>query len=160
MLLPCLPSPCFSLRAALFADDANSTNDKPAAKSGGSAKNSDAKSGDAKAASNKSGETKDETSATTGESSSSSGGGAGGEAKSKYAPFTTVTKEHKQVSGLVTLWHKEGSVLAEFSPHTLNRDFIVVISIARGISYGLAKSLNGNHRSRLAQLGRSPSTCC
>ena len=49
---------------------------------------------------------------------------------------TTVTKEHKQVSGLVTLWHKEGSVLAEFSPHTLNRDFIVVISIARGIGHG------------------------
>lgn len=118
-----------------FADDEKLAVEKPAAKSGGSAKNGDAKSGDAKAGS-KSGETKDEISATTGESSSSSGGGSGGEAKSKYAPFPTVTKDYKQVSGLVTLWHKEGSVLAEFSPHTLNRDFIVVISIARGIGHG------------------------
>ena len=77
-----------------------------------------------------------EARAESGDSGESGKGSDGGETKSKYAPFAATTKEYKSVPGLVPLFHKEGSVLAEFTPATLNRDFIVVISIARGIGQG------------------------
>jgi hypothetical protein len=109
----------------LFAEDAKPAGDK--APADGAA---------AKSAAAKGSETKAEAGAAAAEAGG--GGAATGESKPKYAPFATVTKEYKPVQGpsLIPLYQKEGSVLAEFSQHTLNRDFIVVISIARGIGHG------------------------
>ncbi|HEV2968405.1 MAG TPA: zinc-dependent metalloprotease [Pirellulales bacterium] len=113
--------------AVVIAEETKPTGDKsPAAKS-------DAANSASGSTTAKSTEAKADNSASSDESSS---GGSGREGKSKYAPFATVTKDYKSVSGLVPLFHKEGSVLAEFSNSTLNRDFIVVISIARGIGHG------------------------
>ncbi len=121
-LIPC--ALLLSTAARLSADDAKPAGDKAPAE-GSSAKSSPAKAG----------ETKAETSAAAAETG---GGAATGESKPKYAPFATVAKDYKPVQGpsLIPLYQKEGSVLAEFSQHTLNRDFIVVISIARGIGHG------------------------
>ncbi len=79
---------------------------------------------------------KAETSATVGEAAATGSGGSSGENKPKFPPFPTVTKDYKPIPGLLPLYRKEGSVLAEFTPQTLNRDFIVIISIARGIGHG------------------------
>ena len=117
----------FLATGAVIADETKPAGDKPADSSSG--KSTAAKSANGKTA------VKDETSATISEAAATGGGGSGGESKSKYAPFPTVTKDYKEISGLVPLYHKEGSVLAEFSQHTLNRDFIVIISIARGIGH-------------------------
>ncbi len=121
-----IPSITLLLAAArLSADDAKQAGDKAPA-DGSSAKSAPAKGS--------------ETKAETGASAAETGGGgaATGESKPKYAPFANVTKDYKPVQGpsLIPLYQKEGSVLAEFSQHTLNRDFIVVISIARGIGQG------------------------
>jgi hypothetical protein len=69
-------------------------------------------------------------------SSANSGSGSSEESKPKHPAFSAVTKEHKHIPGLVPLYTKEGEVLAELGPSTLNRDFILVISIARGIGHG------------------------
>ena len=69
-------------------------------------------------------------------SSSASGSGSSEESKPKHPSFTAATKEHKHIPGLIPLYTKEGEVLAEIGPSTLNRDFILVISIARGIGQG------------------------
>jgi hypothetical protein len=69
-------------------------------------------------------------------SSANSGSGSSEESKPKHPAFAAVTKEHKHIPGLVPLYTKEGEVLAELGPSTLNRDFILVISIARGIGHG------------------------
>ena len=51
----------------------------------------------------------------------------------KYPPFADVVKDAKQVSGLITVYHKGTKLLAEISPANLDKDFIVLISIAKGI---------------------------
>ena len=53
--------------------------------------------------------------------------------KPKYPPFEEVTKEAERYSGLITLWRKDDQLFAELGPQQLNRDYIVLITIARGI---------------------------
>ncbi len=69
-------------------------------------------------------------------SSSSSSGAASEEPKTKHPAFATVTKDFKEINGLIPLYVKDGELLAEFNSSLLNRDFIVMISIARGIGQG------------------------
>ncbi|MCC7086599.1 MAG: zinc-dependent metalloprotease [Pirellulales bacterium] len=56
--------------------------------------------------------------------------------KSKYRPYDEVIKDADTKSGLVKLHRKGGTLYGEISPSQLNRDFIVVISIAKGIGRG------------------------
>lgn len=70
---------------------------------------------------------KAEAKSTSGSSTSSS------KPKSKYPPYATVTKDADKVEGLLTLWQKDDKLLAELKPSQLNRDYIVLITIARGI---------------------------
>ena len=51
----------------------------------------------------------------------------------KYPPFADVIKDFETVDGLIKLHHKGNRLLAELTSSQLNRDFIVLISIARGI---------------------------
>src|SRR5262249_4110653 len=51
----------------------------------------------------------------------------------KYPPFADVTKDAKEVTGLINVYHKGTKLLAEIAPNLLDRDFIVLISIAKGI---------------------------
>lgn len=60
--------------------------------------------------------------------------GGGAEApKPKYPPFATVIKDAQQISGLLTLHKKETQLFAEMGSSALNKDFIMIISIAKGI---------------------------
>ena len=68
-----------------------------------------------------------------GASSGGSSSSSSSTSKPKYPPHTEVLKEFKAVDGLIKLYHKDNHVLAELSPSQLNRDFIVLISIAKGI---------------------------
>ena len=95
------------------------------------ARSETSKPNSASAAAPAGGETKYESS-----SSSSGGSGSSEESKPKHPAFSAVTKEHKLIPGLIPLYTKEGVVLAELGPNVLNRDFILVISIARGIGHG------------------------
>ncbi len=54
----------------------------------------------------------------------------------KYPPFADVTKDFTKVEGLIPLYHKGNRLLAELASNQLNRDFIVLISIAKGIGKG------------------------
>jgi hypothetical protein len=53
--------------------------------------------------------------------------------KSKYPPYTEVLKDTQKVTGLITLYRKDDRLLAELDAKNLNRDLIVLITIARGI---------------------------
>ena len=53
--------------------------------------------------------------------------------KPKYPPFAEVTKDTQKIEGLITLYRKDDTLLAELGPEDMNHDFIVLISIARGI---------------------------
>jgi hypothetical protein len=55
---------------------------------------------------------------------------------SKYPPFADVIKESESVDGLIKLHHKGTRLYAELGHNHLDRDFIVLISIARGIGKG------------------------
>src|SRR5438132_2266304 len=52
------------------------------------------------------------------------------------SPFETMTTGMKKVDGLWTLYYKDQQLLVEISPAHLNQNFIVLTSIARGISAG------------------------
>ena len=69
-------------------------------------------------------------------SSGESGSSGSDEAKPKHPAFAVLLKDFKHIPGLIPLYQKEGEVMAEISPNHLNKDFIVVISIARGIGEG------------------------
>jgi hypothetical protein len=58
------------------------------------------------------------------------------EAKPKYPPYAEVIKDFETVDGLFKLHHKGSRLLAELGPSQLNKDFIVLISIAKGIGRG------------------------
>ena len=75
------------------------------------------------------------TSAGPGEEGNSGGGTGGESAKPKYPPFADVVKDMQPVPdpSLIKLYRKDARLLAEISGGQLNRDFIVLISIARGI---------------------------
>ena len=51
----------------------------------------------------------------------------------KYPPFADVIKDAVTVDGLIRLHHKGTRLFAELNSNHFNRDFIVLISIARGI---------------------------
>ena len=53
--------------------------------------------------------------------------------KPKYPPLATVTKDTKKIAGLLTLYQGDTKLLAELKPGDLDKDFIVLITIARGI---------------------------
>ena len=53
--------------------------------------------------------------------------------KSKYPPYEEVLKDTQKISGLITLYRKDDRLLAELDAKNLNRDLIVLITIARGI---------------------------
>jgi hypothetical protein len=53
--------------------------------------------------------------------------------KSKYPPYEDVLKDTQKIAGLLTLYRKDDRLLAELDAKNLNRDMIVLITIARGI---------------------------
>jgi len=53
--------------------------------------------------------------------------------KPKYPPYEQVLKDTKKTPGLFTLYRKDDHLLAELDAKNLNRDLIVLITIARGI---------------------------
>ena len=75
---------------------------------------------------------------TTGSSAVTSSGSGTSAAASppKYPPFADVMKDSEQVDGLIRLHHKGTRLYAELNSSQFNRDFIVLISIARGIGKG------------------------
>ncbi len=50
--------------------------------------------------------------------------------------YAEQTNGKTKIEGLWTLWHKDGTVLAELRPNQLDQEFIIITSIARGISHG------------------------
>ena len=54
----------------------------------------------------------------------------------KYPPFTDVLRDMKTADGLFRLYYNDTQILAELGGQHFNRDFIVLISIAKGISEG------------------------
>src|SRR5579863_9993838 len=52
------------------------------------------------------------------------------------SPFETMTVGTKKVDGLWTMYHKDQQLLVEISPSQLNQNFLVLTSIAKGISAG------------------------
>jgi hypothetical protein len=57
-------------------------------------------------------------------------------AKPKFQPFADVLGEAEAIDGLVKLYRKDTKLFAELTPGDMNKDFIVLISIARGIARG------------------------
>lgn len=53
--------------------------------------------------------------------------------KPKYPPMATLTKDLTKVDGMLTLYRGDTKLLAELKPSDLNKDLIVLITIARGI---------------------------
>jgi hypothetical protein len=54
-------------------------------------------------------------------------------AQPKYPPFADVVKDFETIDGLIKLHRKGNRLLAELNNSHMNRDFIVLISIAKGI---------------------------
>ncbi|MGC3969061.1 MAG: DUF5118 domain-containing protein [Pirellulales bacterium] len=71
-----------------------------------------------------------------GKSAPSSAGAKPSGPASKYPPHTDVLKDFTPVDGLIRLYRKENRLLAELDSSAMNRDLIVLISIARGIGEG------------------------
>jgi hypothetical protein len=53
--------------------------------------------------------------------------------KPKYPPYEEVIKEATTSAGLITLHRKDDQLFAELGPQQLDRDYIVLVTIARGI---------------------------
>ncbi len=53
--------------------------------------------------------------------------------KPKYPPYAELLKDTQKLEGLVTLHRKDDTLFAEIGPRQLDRDYIVLITIARGI---------------------------
>jgi len=69
--------------------------------------------------------------------SGATGGTASGEAaKPKYPPFAELLKDATPVEGLIKLYRKDDRLFAELPGGIMDRDLIVLISIARGIGEG------------------------
>ncbi len=56
--------------------------------------------------------------------------------KPKFPPFADVVKDPKTTEGLLKLHQSKSRLYAELSPSQFDKDFIVVIAIARGIAHG------------------------
>lgn len=57
-------------------------------------------------------------------------------AKPKFPPYAEALDGATALDGMIRLHRKDARLLAELAPGDLNRDFIVIISIARGIGRG------------------------
>jgi hypothetical protein len=75
-------------------------------------------------------------SGAAGASSTGSSSSTTSTATPKYPPFADVIKDSEQVDGLIRLHHKGTRLYAELNSSQFGRDFIVLISIARGIGKG------------------------
>lgn len=53
--------------------------------------------------------------------------------KPKYPPISEVLKDAKKIDGLLTLHRKDEELFVELKPSDFDRDFIVLITIAKGI---------------------------
>ena len=53
--------------------------------------------------------------------------------RAKYRPYEDVIKDATTLNGFLKMHRKGGTLYGEISPSQLNRDFIVLISIAKGI---------------------------
>lgn len=70
---------------------------------------------------------------SSGSSSDSSSSSSDSGSDSKYPPFSKVTKDAKTYSGLFKLHEKDNHLYAEIPSSQMDKDFIVLISIAKGI---------------------------
>lgn len=52
---------------------------------------------------------------------------------SKYKPYSEVLKDAKEIEGLITLHRKDDKLFAELKASQFDSDYIVLITIARGI---------------------------
>ncbi len=68
-----------------------------------------------------------------GAAAAASAAGSAEASKPKYPPFSMVLKDAKAISGLLPLHLRENTLFAELNSGHFNRDYIVVISIAKGI---------------------------
>jgi hypothetical protein len=59
--------------------------------------------------------------------------GSGDKPKPKYPPFAEMFKEAEKKEGLITFLKKDDQLFAEIGPRQLDRDYIVLMTIARGI---------------------------
>ena len=66
-------------------------------------------------------------SSSSGKSTSTSG------SKPKYPAFSEVLKDATAIEGLIKLYRKDDKLYGEITSKTLDKDLIVLISIARGI---------------------------
>jgi hypothetical protein len=64
------------------------------------------------------------------------GAAQGGVPKPNLVPYADLTKDARTIEGLIRLHRKDDKLLAEIGSPLLDRDFIVLISIARGIGEG------------------------
>ena len=62
--------------------------------------------------------------------------------KPGQVPFADLMKDAKPIEGLIRLYRKDDRLLADFTPNLLDRDFIILISIARGIGESAAFGRN------------------
>jgi len=53
--------------------------------------------------------------------------------KPKYPPFAEMFKDAKKEEGLITFYRKDDQLFAEIGPRQLDRDYIALMTIARGI---------------------------
>ncbi|HVA45458.1 MAG TPA: zinc-dependent metalloprotease [Pirellulales bacterium] len=88
-------------------------------------------------ATDKAGEKKDGPSTTSSEAAASGASAATSSPRSKHPSYSDVLRDFKAIDGLIKLHRKENQLYAEISPSQLNRDFIVLISISRGIGEGM-----------------------
>ncbi|OYV87920.1 MAG: hypothetical protein B7Z73_09415, partial [Planctomycetia bacterium 21-64-5] len=82
-------------------------------------------------------EKKDGPSTTSSEAAASGASAATSSPRSKHPSYSDVLRDFKAIDGLIKLHRKENQLYAEISPSQLNRDFIVLISISRGIGEGM-----------------------
>jgi hypothetical protein len=76
----------------------------------------------------------DQVKAEAGDKSSGNAEKAEGDStESKYPPFDKVIKDAKTYSGLFKLYEKDNTLYAELGSGQFDKDFIVLISIAKGI---------------------------
>ncbi|MDZ4818662.1 MAG: zinc-dependent metalloprotease [Planctomycetota bacterium] len=68
-----------------------------------------------------------------GAATAAAGGSSKSEDKPKYPPHSVVLKDAEPIKGLIPLYLNESTLYAELNSSHLNRDFIVLISIAKGI---------------------------
>jgi hypothetical protein len=78
------------------------------------------------------GATKNEDSAAKSQSKPASEGSSD-KPKPKYPPFAEMFKDAEKKEGLITFLKKDDQLFAEIGPRQLDRDYIVLMTIARGI---------------------------